>query len=189
MTTLGVMLSARAWRVADLPSYLVLVFAAVFVIVILAINPDSQDVQERRLEILASKPIAARTFALRADHPPPRARGPARGLSLAGCPWPSRSSISAWAWPRAVAAYLTLDGRGASRRAVLWLSVLMVSLRWIPLDPRAQDPSSSCSRSRSWGSTATSLGWIPNCIGQGGGAVLDRGLARRPCSPPRPGSR
>ena len=55
------MLSARAWRVADLPSYLVLLFAAVFVIVILAINPDSQDVQERRLEILASKPIAART--------------------------------------------------------------------------------------------------------------------------------
>jgi hypothetical protein len=62
MTTLGVMLSARAWRVADLPSYLVLLFAAVFVIVILAINPDSQDVQERRLEILASKPIAARTL-------------------------------------------------------------------------------------------------------------------------------
>ena len=138
MTTLGVMLSAAAWRAADLPSYLVLVFAAVFVIVILAINPDSQDVQERRLEILGSKPIAPRTF-LSARTISSSCSRPARGcLGLA--PLAVAVVHFGLAWPRAAAAYLTLD-RGVLRGGgALALGVLMVSLRWIPLDRRARDP-------------------------------------------------
>jgi hypothetical protein len=158
MITLGVMLSARAWRVADLPSYLVLLFAAVFVIVILAINPDSQDVQERRLEILASKPIAprtllsARTVLLLA----------LAGL-LAGClglvPLAVAVVHFGLPWPRAVAAYLTLIA-GSFAAAVVWLSVLMVSLRWIPLD-RVRKSLQFLLVIAILGITAASLGWIP----------------------------
>ena len=179
MTTLGVMLSARAWRVADLPTYLVLLFAAVFVIVILAINPDSQDVQERRLEILASKPIAPRTLLS------------ARTILLlvlagllAGClglvPMAVAVVHFGLAWPRALAAYLTLIA-GCFAAAVLWLSVLMVSLRWIPLD-RVRKTLQFLLVIAILGITATSLGWIP-LRGEGGPAALDRGLARGPLAP------
>jgi hypothetical protein len=164
MTTLGVMLSARAWRVADLPTYLVLLYAAVFVIVILAINPDSQDVQERRLEILASKPIASRTLLS------------ARTILLlvlagllAGClglvPMAVAVVHFGLAWPRALAGYLTLIA-GCFAAAVLWLSVLMVSLRWISLD-RVRKTLQFLLVIAILGITATSLGWIP-LGGQGG---------------------
>ncbi|HEV7500003.1 MAG TPA: hypothetical protein VGQ33_08380 [Vicinamibacteria bacterium] len=167
MTTLGVMLSARAWRVADLPTYLVLLFAAVFVIVILAINPDSQDVQERRLEILASKPIAPRTLLS------------ARTILLlvlagllAGClglvPMAVAVVHFGLAWPRALAAYLTLIA-GCFAAAVLWLSVLMVSLRWIPLD-RVRKTLQFLLVIAILAITATSLGWIP--LGGEGGGLL-----------------
>jgi hypothetical protein len=167
MTTLGVMLSARAWRAADLPSYLVLLFAAVFVIVILAINPDSQDVQERRLEILASKPIAARTLLS------------ARTILLlvlagllAGClglvPMAVAVVHFGLPWPRAVAAYLTLIA-GCFAAAVLWLSVLMVSLRWIPLD-RVRKTLQFLLVIAILSMTATSLGWIP--LGRDGGGMF-----------------
>jgi len=167
MTTLGVMLSARAWRVADLPSYLVLLFAAVFVIVILAINPDSQDVQERRLEILASKPIAARTLLS------------ARTILLlvlagllAGCLGLAPLAVAVGRfglrWPRAIAAYVTLVA-GCFAAVVLWLSVLMVGLRWIPLD-RVRKTLQLLLVIAILGITATSLGWIP--LGREGGALF-----------------
>jgi hypothetical protein len=158
MTTLGVMLSARAWRVADLPSYLVLLFAAVFVIVVLAINPDSQDVQERRLEILASKPIAPRTLLS------------ARTVMLlvlaallAGClglvPLAVAVVHFSFPWPRAAATYVTLIA-GCFAAAALWLSVLMVGLRWVPLD-RARKILQLLLVGAILGITALSLDWIP----------------------------
>ena len=165
MTTLGVMLSARAWRVADLETYLVLFFAAVFVIVVLAINPDSQDVQERRLEILASKPIAARTLLS------------ARTILLlvlstllAGClglvPMAVAVRHFAMPWPRAAATYLTLIA-GCFAAAVVWLSVLMVSLRWIPLE-RVRKVLQFLLVAAILAITATSLGWIPLGPADGG---------------------
>ncbi len=170
MTTLGVMLSARAWRVSDLPSYLVLFFAAVFVIVVLAINPDSQDVQERRLEIVASKPIAPRTLLS------------ARTLLLlvlasllAGClglvPMAVAVVHFSMSWPRAAATYVTLIA-GAFAAAVLWLAVLMVGLRWVPLD-RVRKTLQFLLVAAILGITATSLGWIP--LGRAGGRMFSIG--------------
>ena len=167
MTTLGVMLSVRAWRVADLPSFFVLLFAGVFVIVILAINPDSQDVQERRLEILASKPIAPRTLLS------------ARTLLLlvlsallAGClglvPMAAAVVRFGLSVPRAVAAYLTLIA-GCFAAAVVWLSVLMVSLRWIPLE-RVRKTLQFLLVAAILGITAASVGWIS--LGREGGPLF-----------------
>ena len=68
-------------------------------------------------------------------------------------------------WPRAVAAYLTLIA-GCFAAAVLWLSVLMVSLRWIPLD-RVRKSLQFLLVIAILGITATSLGWIP-MGGEGG---------------------
>jgi hypothetical protein len=167
MTTLGVMLSARAWRVADLASYLVLLFAAVFVIVVLAINPDSQDVQERRLEILASKPIApstllsARTILLLV-----------LAALLAGClglvPMVVAVAHFSLSAPRAFATYLTLIA-GCFAAAVLWLSVLMVGLRWVPLE-RVRKMLQFLLVAAILAITAISLGWIP--LGGAGGGMF-----------------
>ena len=176
MTTLGIMLSARAWRVADLPSYLVLLFAAVFLIVVLAINPDSQDVQERRLEILASKPIAPRTLLS------------ARTMMLlvlagllAGClglvPLAVAVVHFSFSWPRAVATYVTLIA-GCFAAAVLWLSVLMVGLRWVSLD-RARKILQLLLVAAILGITAFSLGWIPMGAGAEGAFSLADRPARR----------
>ncbi|HET6897647.1 MAG TPA: hypothetical protein VFK70_04840 [Vicinamibacteria bacterium] len=177
MTTLGVMLSLRAWRVADLPSFFVLLFAGVFVIVILAINPDSQDVQERRLEILASKPIAprsllsARTILLLV-----------LSTLLAGClglvPMGAAMVRFGLSAPRAVAAYLTLIA-GCFAAAVVWLSALMVSLRWIPLE-RVRKTLQFLLVAAILGITAASVGWIsfggeggsPFSIGDWPGALI-----------------
>jgi len=169
MTTLGVMLSARAWRVADLASYLVLLFAAVFIIVVLAINPDSQDVQERRLEILASKPIADRTM-LSARTILLLVLATLLAGSLGLVPMAVAVAHFSLSAPRALAAYLTLIA-GSFAAAVLWLSVLMVGLRWVPLE-RARKILQFLLMAAILAITATSLGWIP--LG-GGGSVFSIG--------------
>jgi hypothetical protein len=64
-----------------------------------------------------------------------------------------------------VAAYLTLIA-GCFAAAVLWLSVLMVSLRWIPLD-RVRKTLQLLLVIAILAITATSLGWIP-LDGEGG---------------------
>lgn len=158
MTALGAMLSTNASRAADLPSFLVVVFATVFVIVLLAINPDAQDVQERRLEILGSKPIAPRTFLS------------ARALLLlalssllAGClglaPLVMALVRFPFAWPRAAATYLMLV-LGSFTVAVLWLAAVMVGLRWLSVD-RVRKTSQFLLLVAILGVSAASVGWIP----------------------------
>jgi hypothetical protein len=158
MTLLGVVLCFNAGRVADAASFLVLIFAVVFVITVLAINPDTQDVQERRLEILASKPVAPPTFLA------------ARALVLlalsgllSGClglaPLVTALAYFRLPWLRAVAGSLMLVA-GSFAVAVVWLSAVMIAVRWISVD-RVRKTSQLLLLAAIVGVNVLSLGWIP----------------------------
>jgi hypothetical protein len=173
MGALGAMLAFGTRRVVDLPSALVLLFGVVFVIVVLAINPDARDVQERRLEILGSKPIA-----------PPTSLA-ARALVLlvlsallAGClglaPLIALTFRFPFPWPRAVATYATLL-LGSFAVAVLWLAAVMIALRWISVD-RVRKTSQLLLLAAVVAVNVAALGWLPG--GGGPFSLSDWPLAR-----------
>jgi hypothetical protein len=158
MTFLGIVLSFNAGRVSDVESFLVLIFAVVFVITVLAINPDTQEVQERRLEILASKPVAPPTFLS------------ARALVLlalasllAGCLGLAPTVTALVFFPgarlRTAASYPTLVV-GSFAVAVVWLSLVMIAVRWISIE-RVRKTSQLLLLAAIVGVNVLSLGWIP----------------------------
>jgi hypothetical protein len=66
MGLMGVFFTPHLWRATDLSAGLVLLYAGVTVLVLLAIVPETQEARERHVEILGSKPLARRTvFAAR----------------------------------------------------------------------------------------------------------------------------
>jgi hypothetical protein len=159
------MLAFGARRVADLPSALVLLFGVVFVIVVLAVNPDAREVQERRLEILGSKPIAPPTsLAARA------AVVLVLSSLLAGClglaPLFALTYRFPFPWPRAVGTYATLL-LGSFAVATLWLAAVMIALRWISVE-RVRKTSQLLLLAAIVGVNVAALGWIPTG-GAGGG--------------------
>jgi hypothetical protein len=162
MNLIGVVLAMNVSRSADLPSFLVLVFAAAFVIVVLAVNPDAEEVQQRRQEIVGSKPIAPRTLvAARAIVLLVIAGLVALCLGLV--PIAVALARFRYSWPRAGATYLSL-ALGSASAAILWLAALMVSARWVSLE-RIRKTSQLLLVVVMTAVTVLSLGWIPGTNG------------------------
>jgi hypothetical protein len=62
MTLMGIVFATNLPRLADLRSFLVLLFAMTMGTVLLGVAPESHEARLKRLEILYSKPISTRTF-------------------------------------------------------------------------------------------------------------------------------
>jgi hypothetical protein len=63
MALMGVVFSANVRLCADAGTFLILLFTTGFMMVALAIMPDTYDVRQRNMELLHSKPISHRTHA------------------------------------------------------------------------------------------------------------------------------
>jgi hypothetical protein len=131
MSILGLTFTPNAWRCTDLPAYLVLLFAAVLTMVLLAIVPETQEVRERHVEILGSKPIARRTlFAARGAMLAVLASLIATAFSL--IPLTAGGLRFSAPWPRLLLIYACLVA-GAFVSAVTGLLLVTLGLRlWPP---------------------------------------------------------
>lgn len=125
---MGVMFSFNAGRFESLPPYLVLLFGVTVALDAFAINPETQDVMQRRLELLHSKPVGARTMSA--------ARTAFLALLTAAfaLPFSLAPLVVAVRWhglhPLAAVAAAGALYLGCFSVSVLWLTAVGATLRW-----------------------------------------------------------
>ncbi len=64
MSLFGAVFAQNAWRCADHASYVLLLFTGALALVTFTVLPETQEARQRNLDVLACRPIPARTFLM-----------------------------------------------------------------------------------------------------------------------------